>query len=49
MKTTKLRKKFLKDRTDGKKKGYSLQLNYCLSFLCKTKKKNTTQILTEKR
>ena len=39
MKKTKLRKKFLKERTDERKKRYTSQRNYCSSLLKKTKKK----------
>ena len=38
MKRTKLRSKFLKERTDESKKRYTLQQNYCVSLLKKTKK-----------
>ena len=39
MKRTKLRHKFLKERTDEIKKRYALQRHYCVSLLKKTKKK----------
>ena len=38
MKKTKLRNKLLKERTDESKKRYTLQQNYCVSLLKKTKK-----------
>ena len=38
MKRTKLRNKFLKERTDESKKRYTLQRNYCVSLLKKAKK-----------
>ena len=38
MKRTKLRNKFLKERTDESKKRYTSQRNYCVSLLKKTKK-----------
>ena len=38
MKRSKLRHKFLKERTDESKKQYTLQRNYCVSLLKKTKK-----------
>ena len=45
MKRTKLHNKFLLDRVD--KKRYSLQRNYCVSLLRKTKK-NIVDILAKK-
>ena len=47
MKRTKLRNKFLKERTDESKKRYTLQRNYCVSLLKKTKK-NYYDSLNEK-
>ena len=38
MKRTKLRNKFLKERTDESKKRYTLQRNHCVSLLKNTKK-----------
>ena len=38
MKRTKLRNKFLKDRTEENRSRYALQRNYCVSLLKKTKK-----------
>ena len=38
MKRTKLRNKFLKESTDESKKRYTIQRNYCVSLLKKTKK-----------
>ena len=39
MKRTKLRNKFLKERTDESKKRYTSQRNYCVSLLKKDKEK----------
>ena len=47
MKRTKLRHKCLKERTDESKKRYTLQRNYCVSLLEKTKK-NYYDSLNEK-
>ena len=47
MKRTKLRNKFLKESTDESKKRYTIQRNYCVSLLKKTKK-NYYDSLNEK-
>ena len=47
MKRTKFRHKCLKERTDESKKRYTLQQNYCVSLLEKTKK-NYYDSLNEK-
>ena len=39
MKRTKLRNKFLKDRTEENRSRYASQRNYCVSLLKKTKKR----------